>query len=138
MVTYIDILPEDIRVYIYCISNSLRKHDNIVRFIKNNFEYQYHHSDYFFDQELAWSRLKVSRRKLCNTGVLVECRTYKYYPGGDARTLENVTSRFAEVTLYHYDNILNSPDPTETTLELYNDYLSCVKAIGYIDFSYGD
>ena len=137
MISYIDILPEDVREYIYCLAKNLRNYDNVVRFINNNFEYQYF-SEYFFGQELNWSKLKVSRRKLCYKGVLVEYRTYNYYPMGDACNIESVSAALGSVSLYHYDNILNSPDPTETTLELYDDYLSCVKAIGYIDFSYDD
>lgn len=137
MISYIDILPEDVREYIYCLAKNLRNYDNVVRFINNNFEYQYF-SEYFFGQELNWSKLKVSRRKLCYKGVLVEYRTYNYYPMGDACNIESVSAALGSVSLYHYDNILNSPDPTETTLELYDDYLSCVKATGYIDFSYDD
>ena len=137
MVSYIDILPEDIMEYIYSLAKNLKKHDNVVRFINNNFEYIYY-SDYFFGEKLNWSKLKVSRRRTCYTGVLVEYRTYNYYHDGDARTLESVSAALNSVSLYNYDNILNSVDATSTTLELYDDYLSCVKATGYIDFSYDD
>ena len=60
---------------------------------------------------------------------------YNYYHDGDARTTYNVSAALDSVSLYNYDNIINSVDATSTTLELYDDYLSCVKITGYIDFN---
>lgn len=122
MISYFDILPEDIKRYIYCLVKNLKKHDNIVRFINNNFEYQYY-SHYFLEQELIWSKLKVSRRKLYHKGVLVDYRRYTYYQMGDACKLENIRASLGSLSY-----ILNSVDVIETTVELYDDYLSCIKA----------
>jgi len=132
MKSYLDIIPEDIRNYIYCIANNLRKHDNIVKFINNNFEYKYY-SDYFFGhslQRIHWSKLKVSRRKTYSAGVFVEYRSYNYYPMGGACRIENIRAAFGS-NHHNYDYILNSVDGTQPiSIELYDDNLSCIKATG--------